>query len=97
MSSTSSDALSASNFNSGAAAVYDLTMPAKGIRVDDIHQRLRPLCKKYAFQLERGTEVSATHPEGILHYQCRVSLHKKKTKQATIKLLAEADIKGHVS
>lgn len=57
--------------------VFDFTEPADGLSVDDLHRRLRAPCKKYCFQLERGSESTEAHPEGYLHYQGRVSFYKK--------------------
>lgn len=57
--------------------VWDFTEPADGLSVDDLHRRLRPIAKKYCFQLERGRQISDAHPEGYLHYQGRVSLYQK--------------------
>lgn len=55
---------------------FDLTLSAKddkGEQFTDqqIHEQLRPLCKKYAFRLEKGEQT------GYMHFQCRISLHKK--------------------
>jgi len=53
---------------------------------------LRPLCKKFAFQLEKGADT------GYLHYQCRISLYKKKRKTELLALLAPTKIAtAHIS
>lgn len=51
---------------------YDFTLHnIEDISVFRMHEKLRPLCKKYVFQTERGDE-------GRLHYQGRLSLIKKR-------------------
>jgi hypothetical protein len=50
---------------------------------EEVHQACRPICKKYKFQLEKGTV------NGYMHYQGRVSLHKKDRLPAVIKLFQQ--------
>lgn len=52
--------------------IYDITLSHKLFPdQSSVAAALKPWCKKYVFQLEKGTE------NGFLHYQCRVSLIKK--------------------
>lgn len=69
----------------GQNAVYEFTLPFHAGETedtqrnsDDVHKLLRPLCKKYVFQLECGES-------GYLHYQGRLSLFKKTTLASAIK------------
>lgn len=78
-------------------AVYDATLPADNISVDDLHSLLRPLCKKWSFQLERGAKKTEKHPEGYLHYQLRLSLVKKKTLKSALAFLLAGGFKGHLT
>lgn len=68
--------------------VYDITLSAKEddgslMTEEEVHQACRPICKKYKFQLEKGTV------NGYMHYQGRVSLHKKDRLPAVIKLFQQ--------
>lgn len=80
--------------------MYDLTVKAAiddnetVLPVDDLHSLLRPLCKKWTFQLERGEQLTEKNPKGYLHYQCRISLVKKKTQDSLKALLLDAGLKG---
>lgn len=63
----------------------------------DVHRILRPLCKKYVFQLERGEQRTESHPEGYLHYQGRISLFKKQQCPAAAETLRNAGLQCHVT
>lgn len=70
--------------------VWDLTVKAEGLTVEQLHVKFRETCKKYSFQLEKGETT------GYLHYQCRVSLQKKSRLGPVIELFN--DLPGcHVS
>lgn len=77
--------------------VWDITAPADGVAVGDVHRCLRPLCKKYVFQLERGEEATDLHPEGYLHYQGRVSLFKKDRPAGAAATLSKSGLQCHVT
>ena len=64
--------------------VYDATISAAGVSSSDLHSALRPICKKWTFQLECSTVHTVKNPDGYLHYQCRVNLVKKKSISAAI-------------
>lgn len=53
-----------------AVCVYDVTIKADGLNVEDAKAGFRQLFKKWTFQLEEG------HETGYLHYQGRGSLYK---------------------
>lgn len=55
-----------------SCSVYDVIIPAERYTVDDVIKLFGQLAKKWVFQLEQG------HESGYLHYQCRVSLFKKR-------------------
>lgn len=69
--------------------VYEFTLSKRELAVGDVHALLRPYCKAYTFQLERGDE------NGYLHYQGRLSLIKKKRTTECAGLFADTGI--HVS
>lgn len=54
-----------------ACCVWDFTLPADRLSVDELKIELSSVCKKWCFQLEKGLE------SGFLHYQGRVSLGLK--------------------
>lgn len=74
-----------------ACYVFEITIGASdpAITVGDIHNGFRRYCKKYVFQLERGTELTERNPEGYLHYQCRVTCIKKHRVNEVAKYLRE--------
>lgn len=51
--------------------MFDFTLSKEAMEFNDLVVRLQSWCKKYVFQLEKGEE------NGYLHWQGRVSLHKK--------------------
>lgn len=53
--------------------MWDITIPADRADENGLKKSFRQACNKWVFQLEKGEET------GYLHYQCRVSLHKKTT------------------
>lgn len=55
---------------SNPITMYDFTLKSDGVELNDLKKKLRSLCKKYVFQLERGET-------GYEHYQGRVQLQKK--------------------
>lgn len=73
----------------GQCAVYDLTIPAEGCNKDMLIELFSRSCKKFTFQLEKGEQT------GYLHFQCRVSLHKKTVLSEAIAMFK--DVKAHVS
>ena len=86
--------------SSNALAKYDITIAAKMTNADDdandaaktkdeVLTMLRGYCKQFVFQLEKGDTT------GFLHFQCRVSLIKKKRFNAIKKLVSEGKIFGH--
>lgn len=76
--------------------VWDITISAReydGRRtINDIHLLLRPVCKKYVLQLERGEEKTTKNPDGYLHYQGRVSVYKKSTQSGVAAQLKESGL-----
>lgn len=72
-----------------ACAVWDLTIPKDKITVEDLKHLLSQDCKKWAFQLERGSQ------SGYEHYQARISLEKKQRQHCVVELFKE--ISAHVS
>ena len=56
---------------------------------DEVYTMLRGYCKNWVFQLEKGEST------GFLHWQCRVSLIKKKRLTAIMKLVKEGKLFGH--
>lgn len=67
-------------------AVYDFTLPQRELAVGAVHTLLRPHCKSYTFQLERGDAT------GYLHFQGRLSLFKKTTLGAASNLFPDTGI-----
>ncbi len=65
-----------------ACAVYDVRWSAAGISPHDLMSTLKPIAKKFTFQLEKGDG-------GYLHYQGRISLFKKRFKMDALKLFEE--------
>lgn len=87
-------------------AAYDETMNAadettmldddaddvrKGYDRDEVIAMLKDWCKLWVFQLEKGEAT------GYIHWQCRVSLIKKKRLSAVLKLVKEGKLFGHWS
>ena len=87
-------------------AMFDITIPAcdetttaadddatnaKTKTAAEVMTMLRGYCKSWIFQLERGDTT------GFLHFQCRVSLMKKKRLTMIKKLIAEGKLFGHWS
>lgn len=67
--------------SNGQCAVYDFTQPADGefgVSREFIQENLPSLCKAWCFQLERSTKSTDKNPDGYLHFQGRLSLHKKE-------------------
>lgn len=58
---------------------------------EEVYTMLRGYCKHWTFQLEKGETT------GFLHFQCRVSLIKKKRLTAIMKLVKEGKLFGHWS
>lgn len=58
-------------FRRSAVYVWDGTVPQWLVDKDVLCTLFKQHCKKYTFQLEKGTENE------LLHFQCRVSLKKK--------------------
>ena len=73
--------------------VYDATISAAGVSASDLHSALRPICKKWTFQLECCTVCTTKNPDGYLHYQCRVNLVKKKSISAAITIFQGLGLK----
>lgn len=66
-------------------------MKAEGYTHEVLIAAFGKCCKKFTFQLEKGEG-------GFVHYQCRISLIKKKTQNECIKSLTNAGLGGfHVS
>jgi len=72
-------------------AVWDFTLKAEGLTPQEVGEYLRSKCKKYAYQLERGEAT------GYMHYQGRVSLHKKVRLSGLLSLCNEWEGKCHWS
>lgn len=72
-------------------SVWDLTVKAEGMTKEDLFAKFATCCKKYAFQLERGEAT------GYMHYQCRVSLHKKVRLSGALAIFEDWSGKCHVS
>lgn len=71
--------------------VYDITLPQNEIYPDKdtvIEKCFKDLCKKWVFQLEQGDET------GYVHWQCRVSLIKKRRLD---ELKGKWCVGGHIS
>jgi len=60
--------------------VWDITIPASVITVDDLTRKFKLHTKKWAFSLEKGDET------GYEHYQCRISLKTKARLNGVIAL-----------
>lgn len=69
-------------------AVWDITIPQKNWTVEQLHELFHDKCKKYAFQLEKGEQTD------YMHYQCRISLHKKVRLSGLLKMFEKI---GHFS
>lgn len=55
-----------------ATCVHDITIHSATLKqVDKVREIFNGICKKYAFQLEKGEKT------GKLHFQCRVSLRER--------------------
>ena len=65
-----------------ACAVYDCRWTADGISPHDLIMTLKPIAKKFTFQLEKGDT-------GYLHYQGRISLFKKRFRMDALELFEE--------
>lgn len=72
-------------------AVFDLTIKAEGLAVEDVKKGFRELFKKWTFQLEEG------HDTGFLHYQGRGSLYKKLRVGQAVALVHKLFPSAHVS
>lgn len=57
--------------SSSPCYIHDVTVKAEGVTVEMMHDRFREYCKRYVFQMEQGDG-------GYVHYQCRVTLIKKR-------------------
>lgn len=80
-----------------ALAQWDLTIFKGFDSIKPLKAWCKKYCKKWAFQLEDGTEIDPEAKAVTEHLQCRISLVKKIRQSGLIKLLAE-DFKGaHVS
>lgn len=80
------------DLTSNALYLFDLTIPAEGNSSEKLIDLFKLLCKKYAFQLERGEQT------GYEHYQCKINLKRKLRKTELIARLHEAGIpNSHVS
>jgi len=64
-------------------AVYEFRMNADKLDEQSVIKQLRKIAKKFTFQLEKGEQ------NGYLHYQGRISLIKKSSKQALLKLFLD--------
>jgi len=77
--------------------VWDITLRARDVTPTYVSACLRTLCKKFAFQLERGEKQTEANPEGYLHYQGRISFFKKCFHKAAVSHLLEHFEAFHVS
>lgn len=57
-----------------ACCVWDFTLPEERATVDELKEKLKGVCKAWAFQTEKGDKT------GYVHYQGRVSLKLKSRK-----------------
>jgi hypothetical protein len=72
-------------------AVWDWTFPQDGMEPDAFIELLKPVFKKWVFQVERGDS-------GYMHFQGRGSLHKRKRFGELKKLLKSGGMeKMHIS
>jgi len=74
--------------SSANCCVWDFTIKKEGNDQEDIKNILVTHCKKWAFQLEKGST-------GYEHFQGRINLKCKKRKNALVKLLNNKDF--HIS
>lgn len=65
---------------------FILTIPRTEYSVDELKSKFKTHCKKWAFQVEKGENT------GYEHYQCFISLHRKRRIPEVQKLF-----KGHVT
>jgi len=76
----------------GECSVWDITISAEHNSKDVVQEAFEAIAKKWAFQLEAGGTT------GYRHYQCRISLVKKKTQNMFVAILRDKEIEGfHVS
>lgn len=69
--------------------VWDITVKAENVSEFDLITKFKTIAKKWVFQLEKGDDT------GYLHFQGRISLHKKDVLTNVKKLFG--DIKVHLS
>lgn len=73
-------------------AMYDFTIPVDLYSVETLQSILRKNCKRWCFQKEEGAS-------GYIHYQCRISLIKRRRYSHLLKQAKEGTIflKGNFS
>lgn len=62
------------------------TVDASKIDHEGIIRAIDPVCQSFCFQLERGEEKTEKNPNGYLHYQGCMRLHKKQRWSSVLKL-----------
>lgn len=77
------------NNKNGCLAMYDITIKFDTNDHNNIVKFFKTHCKKWVFQLEKGTET------GYLHFQCRISLSVKKRFTTMVNLLDDSNIKDY--
>lgn len=77
------------NIKNGCLAMYDITIKNDTNDRYDIFTFFKTHCKRWVFQLEKGTET------GYLHYQCRISLWVKKRFTTMTHLLDDCNINDY--
>lgn len=76
----------------GQIAVWDITIDAQRNDREVVSDAFKALCKKWCYQKEEAPST------GWLHWQCRISLVKKKTQKDLVECLDAKDLEGfHVS
>jgi hypothetical protein len=66
-------------------AQFDITLPSDKNEFDTVRDVFKQWCKKWAFQQERGDS-------GYVHWQCRISLIKKRRLQEILPKMKEAGL-----
>lgn len=73
-----------------AVAMWDFRLSAEGINYEVIIKQLKLIAKRYAFQLEEGTQT------GYRHFQGRMSLIKKHRKSELMKMFVDIPVPNYL-
>ena len=55
-------------------STYDFTIPKENIEKNELINKLRTLCDKWVFQLEKGTKTEYLHWKGRVHTKIRTRI-----------------------